>query len=87
MSYCKPTKERDLDKIENGFIILWIITVFTVAPASFFTGSHIMYKSMTNEAIENHVGEWVVDNKTGVVNFKYKHDYIYVEQKEKNDNN
>jgi hypothetical protein len=46
--------------------------VAIVAPLSFFTGVYVEYKEMTKQAIENNAAEWVVDNKTGAVDFKWR---------------
>jgi len=59
-------------------MILWIITLFTVAPISFYLGSFFEYKAMTEEAIKNHVGEWVIDSTTGAVDFKWRDKTIWI---------
>jgi ABC-type phosphate transport system permease subunit len=72
MSYCKTNEKESLEKAAKGFMVLWILTVVILAPLSFFTGVYVEYKEMTKQAIENNVAEWVVNNKTGIVDFKYK---------------
>lgn len=72
MNYCKTNQQESLEQAAKGFMVLWILTVVILAPLSFFTGVYVEYKEMTKQAIENNAAEWIVDNKTGIVDFKWR---------------
>lgn len=72
MNFCGRSEKEILEQAAKGFMVLWILTVVILAPLSFFTGVYVEYKEMAKQAIENNVAEWVVNNKTGIVDFKYK---------------
>ena len=72
MNFCGRSEKEILEHTAKGFVVLWILTVAIVAPLSFFTGMYVQYKDMTKQAIENNAAEWIVDSRTGAVDFKWR---------------
>ena len=66
------SEKKSLEQAAKGFMVLWILTVVILAPLSFFTGMYVQYRDMTKQAIENNAAEWIVDSRTGAVDFKWR---------------